>query len=107
MDAVVAKEGDTYEIIAQEFNLKNWELYKFNDQPKGYAPQENEVVYIQNKKRRAAKENPAHRVEQGETMHYISQMYGIRLKPLLRRNQMKAGEQPQPGQIIQLRKKAK
>ena len=107
LDAVVAKEGDTYEIIAQEFNLKNWELYKFNDQPNGYTPQENEVVYLQNKNRRAAKENPAHRVEQGETMHYISQMYGIRLKPLLRRNQMKAGEQPQPGQIIQLRKKAK
>jgi LysM repeat protein len=107
LDAVVAKKGDTYEIIAQEFDLKNWELYKFNDLPKGYAPRENEVVYIQNKNGRASKKNKTHRVETGETMHYISQMYGIKLRPLLKRNGMKQGEQPRPGQIIQLRKKAK
>ncbi|QGY46268.1 LysM peptidoglycan-binding domain-containing protein [Maribellus comscasis] len=107
LDAVVAKEGDTYEIIAQEFDLRNWELYKFNDQPKGYVPLENEVIYIENKKRKASRKDKVHRVETGETMHYISQMYGIKLKPLLRRNDMKKGEQPQPGEVIQLRKKVK
>ncbi len=107
LDAVVAKKGDTYETIAQEFNLRNWELCKFNDQPKGYAPRENEIIYIQNKKGRPVKGNDIHRVEDGETMHYISQRYGIRLRPLLRRNNMKPSEQPQPGQIIQLRKKTK
>lgn len=107
LDAVVAQKDDTYEIIAREFDLKNWELYKFNDVPKGYTPQANEVVYIQNKKGRASKENKTHLVEEGETMRYISQMYGIRLRPLLRRNRMKPGEQPRPGEIIQLRKKVK
>ncbi|MCG6190432.1 glucosaminidase domain-containing protein [Maribellus maritimus] len=107
LDAVVAKEGDTYEIIAQEFDLRNWELYKFNDQPKGYVPLENEVIYIENKKRKASRKDKVHRVETGETMHYISQMYGIKLKPLRRRNDIKKGEQPQPGEVIQLRKKVK
>ncbi len=106
LNAVAAKKGDTYKIIAEEFGLKDWELYKFNDMPKGYTPQTNEIVYIHKKKQRAAKGNPTHRAADGETMHYISQMYGIKLCPLLRRNKMKRGAAPLPGQIIQLRKKA-
>lgn len=107
LKSIVAKEGDTYDIIAQEFGLKNWEISKFNDLPLGYIPQPNEVVYIQNKKRRSAKNHLEHRVNADETMHYISQLYGIKLKPLYRRNQMKYGEKPASGQIIQLRKRIK
>ncbi len=101
--SVVAKKGDTYEIIAQELDLNAWEIYKYNDQHAGYCPRENEVVYIQHKKSRASKDQPTHRVEKGDTMHYISQLYGIKLKKLYRRNRMKPGQQPVPGQIIKLR----
>ncbi len=101
--SVVAKKGDTYEIIAQELDLNAWEIYKYNDQQAGYCPRENEVVYIQHKKNRASKDQPTHRVEKGDTMHYISQLYGIKLKNLYRRNRMKPGQQLVPGQIIKLR----
>ncbi|MCD6354141.1 MAG: glucosaminidase domain-containing protein [Prolixibacteraceae bacterium] len=107
INSVVARTGDTFEILAQEFGLKSWELYKFNDQAPGYRPQPNEVVYIQPKKRRTIKERLTHTVQQGETMHFISQMYGIKLKPLYFRNRMKPGQQPAPGQIIYLRKRKK
>jgi len=107
LKSVVARKGDTYDIIAKEFGLVSWEICNFNDQPSGYTPQENEVVYIENKNRKTPKNILAHRVSEGETMHYISQMYGIQLRPLLKRNRMKAGEQPAPGQVIQLRKKLK
>jgi len=103
--SVVARKGDTYEMLAQELGLNDWELYKFNDQNPGYRPVVNEIVYIQAKKRKSSKKKPTHRVQQGESMHYISQMYGIKLKPLYKRNRMKAGEQPKPGQIIYLRGK--
>lgn len=105
--AVVAKKGDTYEMIAQEFGISEWALYKYNDQVRGYHPIENEVIYIQPKKRRAKKSNTVHHVGINETMHYISQMFGVKLKPLYRRNKMKFGEQPVPGQIIFLRKAKK
>ncbi|WP_319592376.1 glucosaminidase domain-containing protein [uncultured Draconibacterium sp.] len=105
--AVVAQKGDTYEMLAQELGLKDWELYKFNDQRPGYQPVANEVVYIQHKKKRTTKDQLTHRVQQGETMHYISQLYGIKLNPLYRRNNMKRGEQPQTGQVIYLRNKKK
>jgi LysM repeat protein len=105
--SVVAMEGDSYELIGQEFGLKNWELCRFNDQPKGYMPQTNEVVYIKSKKYRSSKSKTFHKAEGDDTMHYISQRYGIKLKPLLRRNNMRPGDQPQEGQVIWLRKRMK
>lgn len=107
LKAVVVQNGDTYQKIAEEVGKTDWELYRFNDLPKGYVPQLNEVVYIQHKKRRAPKGKLTHKVEVGETMHYISQLYGIKLRPLYSRNRMKFGEQPQPGQVLNLRKKDK
>ncbi|MEN8117567.1 MAG: glucosaminidase domain-containing protein [Bacteroidota bacterium] len=105
--SVVTREGDTYEILAQELGLNDWELYKFNDQRSGYRPVINEVVYIQPKKSKPKKNKPTHKVSVGESMHYISQMYGIKLKPLYKRNRMKPGQNPVVGQIIYLRKKMK
>jgi LysM repeat protein len=107
VNSVVARKGDSYEIIAQELGLNDWVLYKYNNQPAGYRPQANEVVYIQPKKRKTKKDKLTHRVEPGETMHYISQMYGIKLNLLYWRNRIKLGYQPVPGQIIYLRKRGK
>ena len=105
LDAVIARRGDTYEIIAQLLGMKAWELYKMNDLPQGYRPQPNEVVYIESKKRRGSRNHLTHKVEDGETMHFISQLYGIKLKPLIRRNRMEPGQEPNTGDIVYLRKK--
>lgn len=104
LKAVVVREGDTYEILAQEFGLKAWELYKFNDLPTGYQPRKNEIVYIEAKNRKAGRRSElTHRVAPGETMHYISQVHGLKLGPLYRRNGMKYGEEPRTEEIIFLR----
>ncbi len=103
--SVIANEGDTYKVIAQELGLKTWELYKFNDLPKGYNPQPNEVIYVEAKNKKTSRHILTHIVQPGETMHYISQLYGIKLKPLYRRNKMKFGERPVIGQEILLHSK--
>ncbi len=105
LKSVVAKEGDTYEMIAQELGLKTWELYKFNDLPNGYAPQPNEIIYVEPKNKKTSKHILTHMVQANETMHYISQLYGVKLKPLYRRNKMKFGTQPIIGQEILLHSK--
>lgn len=105
--SVVSRTGDTYEMLAQELGLKTWELYRFNDQAKGYRPVANEIVYIKPKKKKASKNSITYKAQQGESMHYISQMYGIKLKPLYKRNGMKPGQQAKPGQTIYLREKKK
>jgi LysM repeat protein len=101
--SVVANKGDTFEMLAQELGLNDWELYKFNDRSPGYQPVPNEVIYIQPKKRKADKKQSTHIAQSGESMHYISQIYGLKLKPLYRRNRMKQGQMPKIGQVIHLR----
>lgn len=102
---IVAEAGDTYESLTAELNLKDWELYTYNDMAKGRQPHANEILYIEAKHKKADKKHTKHVAESDDTMHYISQRYALKLKPLLRRNRMEYGEEPQKGQIIYLRTK--
>lgn len=97
--------GDTYENLTKDLKLKDWELYTYNDFQKGRQPQVNEILYIEAKYKRANRTNKQHVVENGEKMHYISQKYGLKLQPLLKRNRMKSGDEPAEGQIVYLRHK--
>jgi hypothetical protein len=81
-------------------------MYKYNDYSYGRQPVENEILYLEPKARKAAKGHETHILESGETMHYVSQAYGIRLKPLLNRNRLDKGENPPAGTVIYLRNKS-
>ncbi len=105
--SAITREGDNFELLAQEFGLKEWEIRKFNDYPEGYEPLAGEILYLQNKKPRAQGMYEIHRVAEGESMHYISQYYGIRLKALYRINKLKYGEVIPVGTLLNLQKKKK
>jgi LysM repeat protein len=102
---VVVNEGDTYESLTKELKLKDWELYTYNDFEKGRQPRVNEILYLSKKYKKASRQRKQHVTDYGDTMHYIAQRYAIRLKPLLRRNRMEAGDEPAEGQIVYLRNK--
>lgn len=102
---IVVGEGDTYESITKRFKLKDWQLYTYNDFAKGRQPRQNEILYLEAKHRKASLLHTKHVAEDGDTMHYIAQRYGIKLKPLLRRNRMREGEEPAAGQIVYLHHK--
>lgn len=97
---ILARSGDTYESIADEMVYLVRDLFHFNDVEKGYQPKPGEKVYIEIKKEEA--DVSFHTVVAGETMHGISQLYGIRLKSLYARNRMKAGTEAEPGQRLWL-----
>jgi len=103
--SIVVQEGDTYENLTKRYKLKDWELYTYNDFGKGRQPRPNEILYIQAKYKKANKQHKQHVTESGDTMHYIAQRYGLRLKQLLKRNRMDAGDEPAEGQIVYLHKK--
>lgn len=103
--AFFAKKGDTYEQIAAEFSMKDWEIYKYNDVESGARLQAGSIVYLQNKRGSAPRGNDFHTMKQGESLWSVAQWYGVRLKALYRKNRMNVGEQPKPGQQISLRKK--
>ncbi len=104
---ITAKEGDTYESITKEMELMPWELSRYNDIPSGANINPGDIIYLQPKRRRAERGSEIHIVSPGETIHDISQLYGIRMRRLLRRNHMEEGQQPSPGDTIYLRRDSK
>ena len=102
---IVVGVGDTYENLTKEIKLKDWELYTYNDFKKGSQLKVNEILYIEAKYKRANRTLKQHVVENGDKMHYISQKYGLKLQPLLKRNRMKSGDEPAEGQTVYLRSK--
>ncbi len=105
MRTIVVVEGDTYESLIKELGMKEWELFTYNDFAKGRQPRTNEILYLTGKYKKANKGHKQHVAEDGDTMHYIAQRYALKLKPLLKRNRMKSGDEPATGQIVYLRDK--
>ncbi len=103
LKSIEVKAGDSFESIASEFGMKAWEIYTYNDYYSGKRLRENEILYIEPKRKRANKRHKTHRFKADDSMHFISQRYGIKLKPLYRRNRMKRDEKPVVGSIIYLR----
>lgn len=102
---VTAKPGDTMYGIAAAHNMNLWQILKYNDLNKGDVLKVDDVIYLQPKKNKAKEK--FHVVKEGETMRDISQMYGIKLKQLYKKNNLVLGSQPQTGQKLSLRKKMK
>lgn len=99
---VFARANDTWFSIANDFDIKLTRLMKFNDADYFQHPLiEGGLVYIQCKKARSTEKN--HQVRQGETLHTISQLYGIRLRSLARINGIDVLVQVKAGDLIKLR----
>lgn len=105
--AFFAKEGDTYEQIAAEFSMKEWEIFKYNDVKKGARPEAGSIVYLQGKRGSAPRGNDYHVMKKGESLWSVAQWYGVRMSALYRKNRIDEGDLLQPGQKISLRKKVK
>ncbi len=97
---VVAKKGDSYLSIAQQEDVMLWELLKYNDADKGTSVSEGEIVYLKPKRNKAA--TGFHTVKEGETLRSISQLYGIKLKALAKRNHLSAYTDPPAGTKLSL-----
>lgn len=102
---IIVRKGDDYASLTKELELLPWQLSKYNELNKDSALKEGQEIYIQPKRYRAEVNHSVHVVEKGETMYSISQLYGIKQTSLYRKNRMKIGEQPEVGQVIQLRKR--
>jgi len=105
IEYILTEPGDTPESLREELGLYKNEIYRYNDLYKGAKLEPGTIIYLQPKRRSAAPGNEIHRVEEGQTMYDISQLYGVKLTHLYRKNRMMEGEQPLEGTEIYLRKK--
>ncbi len=99
---IILKEGDTFSKIAKETDKYLWQLYKYNNLSPDDKLTPGEKLFLQPKRNKA--KEPFHTVKSGETMRFISQMYGIKLRSLYKKNNMKADEEPKEGDILYMRK---
>ncbi|MCF6171004.1 MAG: glucosaminidase domain-containing protein [Bacteroidales bacterium] len=100
---IVVEQGDTFYGLAEEFEIYSWQLFKYNEVDKKHILQIGELVYLEKKKSKAERSHKIHVVSEGESMRYISQLYGIKLKKLYKLNRLPKGRQPQAGDTLKLR----
>ena len=101
---VAAQRGETYDDIARELGFKAKDLCKYNEVPGADFPlSKGDIVYLQKKKKKADKPNFEHVVEVGESMHSISQRFGIEMKSLYKMNKKDLEYIPEEGDVLRLR----
>jgi LysM repeat protein len=100
---IISRSGDSYYRLASEFKLDLETLLKYNDVGKNDKLQAGQKIYVQRKRRKALE--PYHVVTKNETMKSISQLHGIRLYHLYKKNRMKPGQEPKVGDVLHLRSK--
>jgi LysM repeat protein len=100
---IKVKDGDTFYKISQDYEMNLWQLYKYNDLNKGDVLKIGDIIYLQPKRNKSKEKY--HVVKQGETMRSISQLYGVKLKKLYKKNLLIVGTQPNVGDKIFLKNK--
>ena len=104
---IVFQEGDNLEDLRKELKLMPNQLRNYNEISSDVSVNPGQILYIQPKRNSAEAGTKYHIVQQGETMHDISQLYGIKLTKLYEKNHIKYGTEPEAGQELSLRKKVK
>lgn len=101
---VYSVEGETYKSIAQTYGLFHKEILKFNDLKEDEPLRPGTVVYLQAKKKKAAKGVDMHFIDSDETLRDIAQRYAVRLSAIYKINGFPPAYVARSGDCIRLRK---
>lgn len=102
---VIARPGDTFRTIADEFDISYRQLAKYNERDKQDALEEGEIIWLKKKQKYAPKSEKGrlHYVKAGESMYTIAQKYGMRLKYLYKVNHLSPNYRIRVGDALKLR----
>ena len=100
---VIAAEGDDINSLSQSLDLSIKRLRKMNELAEDGDFAGGDVVYIKPKAKRSENGHLLHTVREGETLHSVSQTYGIRVKKLAAMNHLTGDGQIFAGQQLKLR----
>ncbi len=100
---IQARAGDDFRLLGKEFGISWKKLVKYNDLHPAYTLEDGDIIYLAEKRKRAQEPHKVHVVRDGDSLHGISQIYGIRLKNLYRLNRLAPDYVPEVGDRIWLR----
>lgn len=98
----LALDNDDLSYIAMEYGVSERKLRRWNDLPRLTELRQGDIIYLQGKRGRATKGYDYHIVKAGESMQSISQIYGVKVKSLMKLNKLVSAT-VQEGQILKLR----
>lgn len=94
---------ETLKDIAKEFDISRAALRRYNDLDRRYIPESGSVIYLEKKNRKSSKEYSMHVVRAGENLWSISQIYGVKMKVLISRNNLGEGNPLVEGMTLKVR----
>jgi hypothetical protein len=97
----VVRDGESLEAISSRTKVSVRRLVNYNDFTYESIIQKGDIIYLQPKRNRGKQKY--HTVRPTESMHDVSQEYGIKLRKLYYRNRMSVGAQPETGDQLHLR----
>jgi len=100
---ICAKASESPLAIAERAGVYPWQILKYNDIETDIRFAEGDKVYLAAKKKSA--KIAEHIVSEYESLRDISQLYGISIEALRRKNQLRPGEELAVGEIALLKNK--
>jgi LysM repeat protein len=97
-----AKPGDNPHTIARDLGIHAFQVLQYNELGKNETLTDGQIVYVEPKKKKASV--ASHVFQKGETMRSVSQLYGIKLKALYKKNKLKEGHEPESGTLLFMQK---
>ena len=106
-DLSLVVDGKKVPVVDILITTQNWaqftKTWNFNDLDKNASCQVGDTLFIKSKKNKTFKEEFT--IQNGETLHQLSQRFGIKLEKILDRNEISLGQEPANGEVIYFNKK--
>lgn len=104
LEAVVVQKGDTYERLSEKWDVNEGFLRNYNDLEKGDPLPAGALLYLEPKHRKA-RDAEFHVLNEGESLFYVAQLYGVKYKKLQKYNRLEDNRRPAVGEKVYLRDK--
>jgi LysM repeat protein len=103
IEYVLTQESITTSEIARRYGMGRWQIEKYNDFDKNESLKPQTRVYLQPKRNKSSS-TKTHTVATGETLRDISQIYGVKIKKILKYSDLDRSYKPKPGDVLKLRR---
>lgn len=99
---VVIRGADSFTSISKKTGISVKKLLKYNEYSYAQNLELGTRIYL-DRKRLSSDEAASHIMKQGETLHSVAQRYGVTVKSLRQRNNIRKDNEPRVGQKVRLR----
>lgn len=95
--------GETLSLIALEYGLSKYDLIEYNEATNEFSFKEGDIIYLAKKKNKFNDSEHDYIVQEGDTWHSISQLFGVNFSYLLKKNNRSYSDNPVVGERLKLK----